>query len=249
MKIRTIIDQGLNPINRYLAEKTASAAVANANIKQAPTEFPSSQGYTRQTNGGRTSSIRPAEGVYTESRQTESEYQPAGQGSYSEPPPSATNSYSYSSYGPGTPNFGTNQASINNHQNVQQNPSGYVYNAQIGGPFATPVGPIPSWQQFTETLKGNQVDQPSDYMHATSALMTLGGGRGSDMQSPANGPGNAMAATGPSDITSTGMFPNLQNTIGLNGSVAPQPWPVAAGFGPHDVVGNTNATGNGGPAP
>ena len=240
MDVRQIVDEGLSQINRYLVQKTASAAVARAGLKRRATSPPSLQqasvpemhdamrivagsvGITspdlRASQHVRHVYHAPEDQHHTAQAQAQAQVQfpDALQRPYPAPLAVSVNSYPYNSYAPETSHYNMPESTMNNLNHRAHNPDTYVYPPSSDDAYQPQPGPFggaSAWRQYTESM-----DVKDSYIDSASALMALGG---RDL---------AQAEAGQSGLPIPEManLPNLLPDVHMDPMPQQQPWPSGA---------------------
>ncbi|KAI9830514.1 MAG: hypothetical protein M1819_005472 [Sarea resinae] len=242
--VRIVIDGTVGMLSRNLATKTASAAVASANLDRSPSHSPNqgppqsiNTGYVNQgnfsapfqspnnhsdssmNNASRSGSFLPADDASINQAQTP--YPATTQYSYPEPSTSALSSY------PANPNpFESSPYpnAVENPVNAASTPqaSANAFIFQNGGNSSgnyssnPAAGGSQSWRQWTGTMAGNL--EPQEYLNSASALMQLGG---RDLNQSEASQGGAPVA----DMTGSITGENVSGGSAMSGAPG-QPWPL-----------------------
>lgn len=182
--IRPIIEGGLGQIDRFMVERTASAAVARAGL-QDPTPIAHNRkeiihAEVQDLSAALQSTAAEAElknsGYPTAQDQSmmraHSTYQPA-MSVYTDAGVDST-AHFYPSYDPSNNAYQSMDARMTNQSQVPPNAEAYMFNHQNAYPPQHVSSGVMAWRQWTETLKDHI--EPTDYMnHPANALMALTG--------------------------------------------------------------------------
>lgn len=224
--IRPIIDGGLAQIDRFMVEKTASAAVARAGLQASTSGSHNRKDHSHTEAQDLSASLQinnmgPSlknTGYATDGAmmRPHSAYQPAMSTVYADDGVDPTAQF-YSAFDPATNAYQTVDARLTAHNQAHDHPEVYMFSQQHSFPPQHISSGVMAWRQWTDTLKDHI--EPSDYInHSANALMAL---TGRDMAQAEDG----QSATLLRDMTTA---VNMNQSFLIPGAVNSQQWPMNA---------------------